>query len=108
MEDCAHVDDYRYEGYITNIVDPLVLGHSATEEDYHCPIGTLVSLSFQMTADIERMLTFPTVVGFRDIALDYHRSTVVVREVQKACFGVLLKGCQNQETHIFSERGLQR
>ena len=98
----AEVKDPRYKGCISNLVDPWVWDgplHSSIIDDpmVHITVGlhpkhyNIMGDSIRNDLAIERLLTLPTVVGFGEIGLDYHRATQTDKDSQLNSFRQLLK-----------------
>ena len=96
----AKIRDDRYEGCISNFVDPWLWDsplHSAILKDprVHVTVGLHPKHYNKMGAnikqDLERLLTLPTVVGFGEIGLDYNRATPADKIGQMASFRQLLE-----------------
>ena len=96
----AEVKDDRYEGCISNLVDPWLWDgplHSAIVKDpkVHVTVGLHPKhydrMGDQIKNDLERMITLPTVVGFGEIGLDYNRATQADKDGQMESFRDLLK-----------------
>ena len=96
----AEVKDERYEGCISNLVDPWLWDgplHASIMKDpkVHVTVGLHPKhydrMGDQIKNDLERMLTLPTVVGFGEIGLDYNRATQTDKDGQIESFRELLK-----------------
>ena len=96
----AEIKDDRYEGCVSNLVDPWMWNgpiSSAIINDprVHITVGLHPKHHNKMCDsiknDIDRMLTLPTVVGFGEIGLDYHNVTESDKSGQMDSFRQLLK-----------------
>ena len=96
----AEVKDDRYEGCISNMVDPWCWDgplHSSIVSDpkVHITVGLhpkhFDRFGATIKNDLERLLTIPTVVGFGEIGLDYHNATQTDKAGQIDTFRGLLK-----------------
>ena len=96
----AEVKDDRYEGCVSNLVDPWMWDgpmSSAIINDpkVHITVGLhpkhYKKMCDTIKSDIDRMLTLPTVVGFGEIGLDYHNATESDKTGQMDSFRQLLK-----------------
>ena len=111
----AEVKDERYEGCISNMVDPWNWDgplHASVVSDpmVHITVGLHPKhynrFGDNIKKDLERLMTIPTVVGFGEIGLDYHRATPEDKIGQKQSFSELLKmAAKTRKTVVIHGRG---